>query len=116
MKVSQVIVRADALRPNMIPEEQKAAWVCDLDGQLAEMMGAPLRPNRWPEEDRELLMPPPHEEIYQLYLLCRVDQYNQEMGLYANDLVSYRTALGEAQAWWRRRHRPRRRRSWRVGL
>ena len=35
MKVSEAIKRADALRMNTVSDEQKAAWVLDLDGQLA---------------------------------------------------------------------------------
>ena len=67
MKVSEAMARADGLRLNAVPEAQKAAWVYELDGQLAEMMGGKPRENRWPEVDAELRMPRPHEEIYPLY-------------------------------------------------
>lgn len=113
MTAKEAIKRADALRMNTVSEEQKAAWVHDLDGQLAEMFGIAPPANNWPEE-RELLMPAPHEEIYQLYLICKIDYYNQEMKLYANDLSMYNTALAEAQAWYRRNHRPHSAGSWRV--
>ena len=113
MTVKETIKRADALRMNTVSEEQKAAWVCDLDGQLAEMFGVEPPKNNWPE-DRVLLMPAPHEEIYQLYLICKIDYYNQEMKLYANDLAIYNAALAEAQAWYRRTHRPRCDGNWRV--
>lgn len=113
MTVKEAVKRADALRMNTVSEEQKAAWVHDLDGQLAEMFGVVPPANNWPE-DRELLMPSPHEEIYQLYLICKIDYYNQEMKLYANDLAIYNAALAEAQAWYRRNHRPRCDGNWRV--
>lgn len=113
MTVSETIKRADALRMNTISDEQKAAWVCDLDGQLAEMFGIEPPANEWPK-DRVLLMPSPHEEIYQLYLICKIDYYNQEMKQYANDLAVYNAALAEAQAWYRRNHRPRCDGNWRV--
>ena len=114
MKVSEAIKRADALRMNTVSDEQKAAWVLYLDGQLAEMFGAEPPANNWPEEDRILLMPSPHEEIYQLYLICKIDYYNQEMNMYANDLAFYNAALAEAKAWYRRNHRPLCKRNWRV--
>jgi len=114
MTVKEAMRRADALRMNTVSDEQKAAWVSDLDGQLAEMFGIEPPVNNWPEEDRVLLMPPPHEEIYQLYLICKIDYYNQEMKLYANDLAIYNAALAEAQAWYRRHHRPRCDGNWRV--
>ncbi len=116
MRVREAIRRADALRMNTIEDEQKAAWLFALDGQLAEMLGAEIPENRWPEEDAELLMPAPHEEVYQLYLVCKIDYYNQEMALYADDRAMYQEAMAEAQAWWRRQHRPKGWGAWRVGL
>ena len=113
MTVKEAVKRADALRMNTVSEEQKAAWVNDLDGQLAELFGVEPPANNWPE-DRVLLMPAPHEEIYQLYLICKIDYYNQEMTLYTNDLAIYNSALAEAQAWCRRNHRPASSGNWRV--
>ena len=37
MTVKEAINRADGLRMNTVSQEQKAAWVLDLDGQLAEI-------------------------------------------------------------------------------
>ncbi len=113
MKLSIAMARADALRPNTISEEQKAAWVQALDAQLAEMMDVQAPEDGWPV-DRELLMPAPHEEIYPLYLVSRIDYHNEEMDLYANDMLIYNAALAEAQAWWRRNHRPPYRGNWKV--
>lgn len=114
MKMSTAIQRANELRLNALSEEQKAAWVWDLDNQVGEMMKIPPRPFPWPEVDPELLMPAPYEEIYPLYLVCKIDYYNQEMSLYSNDRAIYNAAMNEARAWWRRHHRPRRNRNWKV--
>ena len=62
-----------------------------------------------------LLLTGAYEEVYQLYLAAKIDYYNQEMGLYANDMAAYNALLGEARAWWRRKHRPRRGGNWKVG-
>lgn len=116
MTVKEAIARADALRPNTFGEEQKAAWVLDLEGQLAEMFGVePPRADEWPERDTVLMVPHPHDEIYQLLLICRIDYYNQDMALYANDQAFYTAALKELKAWFRRTHRPEDTgRNWRV--
>lgn len=113
MTTKEAVRRADALRMNTVSDEQKAAWVNDLDGQLAELFGVEPPANNWPE-DRVLLMPAPHEEIYQLYLICKIDYYNQEMKLYANDMAIYNTALAEALAWYRRNNRPASSGNWSV--
>lgn len=114
MRLREAMARGDGLRMNTAPEEQKARWVWELDSQLGEMMGLAPRPFRWPEEDPVLRMPPPHEDIYPLYLVCKLDYYNMEMELYANDREIYDAALREARAWWRRNHRPGRGKNWRV--
>mgnify|MGYP006896011560 CR=1 FL=1 len=114
MTVKEAIRRADALRMNTAEADQKAAWLFELDGQLAELFGADLSENTWPEEDAAPLMPYPYDEIYQLYLICKIDYYNQEMELYANDRAVYEAALTEARAWWRRHHRPERTGNWKV--
>lgn len=109
MKKRVAIDRADALRMNTVSLEQKEAWLDDLDGQLTETMG-----KEQGEDGEELLMPYPHEEIYQLYLICKIDYYNQEMELYQNDMETYKEALGEALAWWRRNNRPEKSGKWSV--
>lgn len=114
MKLSEVMARSDALRMNVAPEEQKARWVWELEGQLGEMAGISPRACPWPEEDPVLLLTGPYEEVYQLYLAAKIDYYNQEMGLYANDRTVYESLLGEAKAWWRRNHRPGSGKNWVV--
>ena len=113
MRAKKAISRADELRPNTISEEQKSAWLNDLDGQLAEQFGLPAPKDKFPE-DFDLLMPHPHEEIYQLYLICKIDYYNQDFTLYANDASVYAQALDEARAWYRRHHRPEKAGGWKV--
>ncbi len=113
MKIKEAIRRANNLRANTIEDEQKYAWASDLDGQIAEMMGRDAPVSDFPD-DRELLMPPPYEEIYQLYLVAKIDYYNNEIDLYTNDLMVYEEALAEAKAWWRRSNKPPQRGNWNV--
>ena len=113
MTTREAIRRADLLRPNILEDEQKAAWLYDLDGQIAETMETDVPTNVWPE-DAELLMPAPHDGIYELYLVSMIDYYHQETEQYENDRTVFNTALAEAKAWWRRHHRPASRGNWRL--
>lgn len=113
MKINEAIRRANLLRGNTISDEQKYAWVNDLDGQIAEMMGKDAPASVFPE-DRELLMPAPYEEVYQLYLVSKIDFYNNEIEMYANELTVYEAAINEAKAWWRRNNRPATRGNWNL--
>lgn len=113
MKIKEAITRADTLRPNDWDEAQKAAWVYELEGRLAEVRRAPQPARIWPC-DASLAMPPPYDSIYPLYLCAMIDWANQETALYADDMAVFNAAYQAAIAWWRRRHRPRPSRNWRV--
>lgn len=113
MKIKTAISRADTLRPNTLDEEQKYAWLIELDGKLSESMGVDIPENPFPE-DGDLLMPAPCDNIYELYLVAMIDYYNQETGLYANDMEMFNAALNEAKAWWIRHNRPEYAGNWRL--
>jgi hypothetical protein len=114
VKVSEAIARADSLRDNTLTEEQKAAWLNKLDGEIAEIMEQTPPVNSWPETDAQLLMPAPHDDIYPFYLVAMIDYYNQESTLYLNDMQVFNTAMNTARAWWRRTHKPERSEYWKV--
>lgn len=38
MNLKEAMTRADQLRPNALPDAQKAAWIYELDGKIARMM------------------------------------------------------------------------------
>ncbi|NCB34613.1 MAG: hypothetical protein EOM58_01065 [Clostridia bacterium] len=114
MKVSEAISQANGLRDNTLSDEQKAAWLFNLDGEVSEIVGEDAPANSWPETDAELLMPAPHDDIYPLYLVAMIDYYNQESTLYANDMQVFNSAMNNARAWWRRHHRPDSKEYWKV--
>jgi hypothetical protein len=114
MKVRAAITRANALRPNTLSEEQKYAWLYELDGKLSEDMELEEVPENPFPADAELLMPYPCDNIYELYLVAMIDFYNQESALYQNDMGMFNAALSEAKAWWIRHNRPTLNHHWRT--
>ena len=72
------------------------------------------REGHYPEDDWSLLLPEPYAEAYTLYLVSKIDYYNQETDLYQNDKAMYEAKWSEAQAWWRRENRPRSMCGWKV--
>ena len=113
MTTERAIAKANELRLNALDDAQKAGWLYELEGKLAEMMELPVPENIWPE-NAELQMPTPYDNIYELYLVALIDYYNGETDLYANDMALYDQALAEGMAWWRRTHRPENSGNWRV--
>ncbi len=113
MTLREAMKRADALRDNLLDDQQKAAWLEELDGQLAEFMEVDLPTQTWPE-DRELLMPAPHDGFYVYYLMAMIDYMHGESTMYFNDMTLYNSALDDAKAWWLRNHRPKDKGGWGV--
>lgn len=115
MTIDAAIARANELRPNIISEKQKVAWVWELEGKLAEMLGTPPPdPDKMLTADASLAMPHPCDNVYELYLCAMIDFANQETALYANDMAVFNAAMNEARAWWRRNHCPAPSGNWRV--
>ncbi len=114
MTVTEAIAAADLMRPNTLNDEQKARFLYELDCNVAELQGVDQPSFVWPEEDAELLMPAPHDNIYALYLAAKIDYYNQESAMYANDMAVYNSAYDEACAWWRRHNVPESLGNWKV--
>lgn len=105
--INKVIARVDAVKPNGYGDEEKAAWVMELDGKVAvEVMGLPANQLGQEEWDVELLAVAPYDNIYMLYVLAMMDFYNEEYGNYSNSMVLFNTAMEEYRKWYRRTHLP----------
>ena len=92
-----------------------------LEGEVAAMFGmdppeyefvVPEPPDV--QEDLELLMPYPYDDIYLWYLCAQIDLANEETQLYENDLEVFNAAWARAQAWYRRETRKFDKRNWKV--
>lgn len=116
MKLKEAIRRANDMRPNAISDNDKAAFLYELEGEFAEMMGVPMPVNHFDleEDDPELLMPYPKDRCYELYLCAMIDHWQMDMDLYNADITLANAAVEDAKAWWRRYHRPARVRNWRT--
>ncbi len=114
MTVREAIARADEMRPNTLSDEQKASFIYELDCDIAELQGVDQPSFVWPGTDATLLMEEPHDNIYVLYLAAKIDYYNQESSMYANDMAVFNSAYSETRAWWRRQHVPEKSKNWSV--
>lgn len=113
MTINDAIAKAGELRLNAISEEQKYTWVYELECSVREMIGEEIPKKEFPK-DIELRMPAAHEDVYVKYLAAKIDYYNGETALYANDLAIYNEAMDAARAWYIRNNRPASSGGWRV--
>ena len=97
MTLKQAIAAAKALRPGPISDADMAAALWRLDGELAERMGAAAPAATFPD-DRVLLLAPPYDDLYVLYLACRADEFAGDDALLQSDVARYSARLDEALA------------------
>lgn len=117
MNAFEAIKKADELRPNTFSEQQKYEWLIKEEGEIALMMNKEQPKNMYPSLTQELLMPAPFDYIYELYLICVIDFYNQESDLYQNDKTVFEEEKRNALAWYRRENMPKQKvKKWEVGL
>ena len=94
MTLKQAIAAAKALRPGPISDADMAAALWRLDGEFAERMGASAPAAAFPD-DRVLLLAPPYDDIYVLYLACRADEFAGDDALLVSDTARYNARLDE---------------------
>ena len=97
----------------MIEQEQKYTWLYEFEARVAEMMGKDIPRKEFPY-DIELMMPDEHEDLYVKYLAAKIDYYNGENALYANDQTIFEDAWADARAWYIRTHGSKNYGNWRV--
>ena len=106
MKIQEAIDWADEMKPNAFTSEAKLAWLNALEGRIAAdvflMAPAEIAALRYTGEDMEteLLVAPPHDDIYTLWLQAKIDEANGEYNKYANSMQIYNEHYGNFVRWF----------------
>lgn len=111
MKLREVILYVDSIKPNSFPAEVKVQWINEVEGfvQTDVMLLDILEVSKYsyPEDmETELLVANPHSKIYYTYLVAMVDFANGEYNKYANTLQMYNEFLNEYMIWYADHYRP----------
>ena len=109
--ISEIIRFVDDIKPNAFTEEQKTAWLSNLEGriilELLLQSQEDVLTYTWPEDkDRQVLISPPYDNLYNHYLEAQIDYYNGEYGRYQNAMVLFNSAWGELARWFGRMYDP----------
>lgn len=98
MTANKVIERVDAIRPNSYSDEQKFGWINKLEEMVQRLViqSSEIKSLVYPEDmDKELLIPAPFDDLYDLYLESMIDYYNREYGNYNNSALMFETRFTE---------------------
>lgn len=111
MTLAQVIRMVDGLKENAYSEEVKTAWINEVEGmvQTQVMMVLPtdiITYNWDTDQNKELLVAPPHSKIYWTYLCAMIDFSNGEYDLYSNTMQMFNAHWNEFSRWFLRMYHP----------
>jgi hypothetical protein len=119
MTIQETLARVDCASPNQYTRAQKMQWLSYLEGLLydeivrwhvdargiAEMLPAWPYKEETPDET-VLLLPAPHDALYEKYLLAQVDLANAEIVRYNNSITVFNGALAAFAAAYNRNNLP----------
>lgn len=113
MTAGEAIERADSVKPNAFTQEEKFNWLVALDSKIAMelMLMSPqdmeqIRLHYPGDLESQLLVDFPHDEIYPLYLMARIDEMNGEYNKYANSSAIYNQYFNEFAGWFLQAYDP----------
>ena len=109
--LKEALAQADSLVPNAYSQEQKTAWISELEGRIALnvqlLPREALRRYTYPEDlETELLLEFPHDDLYLAYLRAMIDLNNGEMDRYAVSGQVYNAKYGDYVRWYARTYEP----------
>lgn len=113
MTIQQAIEYADEMKPNAFPANVKSQWLLDLEGKIAldvfllsykEVKALLEQYQNHPEA--ELLTTPPHDDLYPLWLMAKIDEANGEYNKYQNAMLTYNAHYGAFVRWFARVYKP----------
>ena len=106
MTVSEIISRADVIRPNAIPREIKLGFLSDVEGQVRVLIlqedPASSRPLTEANGSKVLTVPSPFDSLYVYYLCAMYAWHAGDSEMYANDRAVFEKAWSDYAKWYQR--------------
>ena len=110
MTVSEIVMRADRLRPNTHEESDKMHWVSAAESHVVRHMNlhvnTDIEVKPFESMGDETQLSGPDAELYVLYLVMMYDYYNGDYDRYNYGALQYNQFLNDWKARYRRTHMP----------
>lgn len=105
MTLKECIEYVDLIKPNAFDEATKTRWVNELEGrvQTEVFLFGPdnITTYTWDQnQDTELFVKPPYEDIYYEYLQARIDYANGEYDKYENTMAMFEAKWIDFKVWF----------------
>lgn len=115
MKIIEAITKLDALKFNTYTRSDKVEWLSRLDNMVKKHI---IDTHEGAENvvftgyddstdlQTELLVPPPHDEMYLRWMEAQIDYHNAEYDKYNNAIIMFNAAYEAYQSYYTRNHLP----------
>lgn len=107
MTPNKVIEIVDRLKLNSYTEEDKLRWINALDGdvQASVFQEDEIKQYSYPDDmDKELLIPAPFDNLYELYISAQIDFHNKELDNYNNSAMVFESRYLDFKKDYIRKH------------
>ena len=115
MKIAEAISKVDALKPNTFEQEVKVEWLSTLDARVKSKIidthecKEPIffyGYDSLDDQETELLVPAPYDEMYLRWLEAMIDYHNSEDSRYNNSIILFNNAYEDYKNYYTRTHMP----------
>ena len=115
MKIIEAINQIDSQKPNTYSYAEKLSWLSRLDSMVKRLIidthegGDDVSFTGYDgstDQDTEMLVPAPFDEMYIRWLEAQIDYANEEYDRYNNAVLMYQAAYDGFSAWYNRNHMP----------
>ena len=111
MKLKDVIRYVDDIKPNAFSDDTKTKWINEVEGMVQSeiFLFAPKTFFVYEYErdkDKQLLVHPPHDKLYESYLCAKIDYANGEYDKYQNTMTVFNAEYREFAQWFVTKYRP----------
>ena len=115
MRIIDAINRIDSLMFNTYTTSDKISWLSKLDTMVKKNIvdthegGENVTLGGYTDDtdqETELLVPAPYDEMYIRWLEAQIDYANEEYERYNNSILMYQTAYDGFSSWYNRNHMP----------
>lgn len=115
MKISEAISVVDELKPNNFTPEDKVGWLSTLDARVySQIITAHQHSEEilftgyddMTDQDTELLVPAPYDEMYLRWLEAMIDYQNSDDDRYNNAITLFNNAYEGYKRHYTRTHMP----------